>query len=106
MLILCSEYNHVWEKQIWLIPLCLSSHFARDEESPSKASHKKVTFNLSLDEDSEGENMEDIFGGKTQSSAKSESKSSFEKRQEKVSRLKFICQISIGCVLIAIIMSY
>lgn len=29
--------------------------------------------------------MEDIFGGKTQSSAKSESKSSFEKRQEKMS---------------------
>ncbi|KAM3625174.1 uncharacterized protein V6R79_008031 [Siganus canaliculatus] len=50
----------------------------------SKASHKKVTFNLSENEDSEGEDIEDIFGGK--SSAKSESKSSFEKRQEKMSQ--------------------
>nr|XP_020462544.1 U3 small nucleolar ribonucleoprotein protein MPP10 [Monopterus albus] len=55
------------------------------ETSQPKASHKKVTFNLSGDEDSEGEDMEDIFGGKTPSSAKSESKSSFEKRQEKMS---------------------
>ncbi|KAM9367084.1 LOW QUALITY PROTEIN: U3 small nucleolar ribonucleoprotein MPP10 [Symphorus nematophorus] len=54
-----------------------------EERSQSKASRKKVTFNLSGDEDSEGEDMEDIFGGK--SSAKSESKSSFEKRQEKMS---------------------
>ncbi|KAL7405793.1 hypothetical protein ABVT39_007270 [Epinephelus coioides] len=56
-----------------------------DERTQSKASHKKVTFNLSGDEDSEGEDMEEIFGGKAQSSAKSESKSSFEKRQEKMS---------------------
>ncbi|KAI3377584.1 hypothetical protein L3Q82_008749 [Scortum barcoo] len=56
-----------------------------EEKSQSKASHKKVTFNLSGDEDSEGEDVEDIFGGKTPSSAKSESKSSFEKRQEKMS---------------------
>ncbi|XP_074471727.1 U3 small nucleolar ribonucleoprotein MPP10 [Sebastes fasciatus] len=56
-----------------------------DEDEEPKASHKKVTFNLLGDEDSEGEDMADIFGGKTQSSAKSESKSSFEKRQEKMS---------------------
>ncbi|TMS13043.1 U3 small nucleolar ribonucleoprotein protein MPP10 [Larimichthys crocea] len=56
-----------------------------EERSRSKASHKKVTFNLSGDEDSEGEAMEEIFGGKSSSSAKSESKSSFEKRQEKMS---------------------
>ncbi|XP_026176400.1 U3 small nucleolar ribonucleoprotein MPP10 [Mastacembelus armatus] len=56
-----------------------------DERSQPKAYQKKVTFNLSDDEDSEGEDMEDIFGGKSQSSAKSESKSSFEKRQEKMS---------------------
>ncbi|XP_035538273.1 U3 small nucleolar ribonucleoprotein protein MPP10 [Morone saxatilis] len=54
------------------------------ERSQSKASHKKVAFNLSGDEDSEGEDMADIFGGKTPISAKSESKSSFEKRQEKM----------------------
>lgn len=60
----------------------------RDEEiSQSRASSKKVTFNLSGDEDSEGEDIQDIFGGKSQISAKSEPKSSFEKRQEKVSRL-------------------
>ncbi|XP_032364812.1 U3 small nucleolar ribonucleoprotein MPP10 isoform X2 [Etheostoma spectabile] len=56
-----------------------------DEDEKTKASSKKVTFNLSGDEDSEGEDMEDIFGGKTPSSAKSKSKSSFEKRQEKMS---------------------
>uniref|UniRef100_UPI0037E9A2EE U3 small nucleolar ribonucleoprotein protein MPP10 n=1 Tax=Semicossyphus pulcher TaxID=241346 RepID=UPI0037E9A2EE len=56
-----------------------------EETSHSTASHKKVTFNLSGDEDSEGEDMEDIFGGKTASSAKTESKSSFERRQEKMS---------------------
>ncbi|XP_022623551.1 U3 small nucleolar ribonucleoprotein protein MPP10 [Seriola dumerili] len=56
-----------------------------EEGTQSKASGKKVTFDLSGDEDSEGEDMEDIFGGKTSSSAKSESKSSFEKRQEKMS---------------------
>ncbi|KAM4592518.1 U3 small nucleolar ribonucleoprotein MPP10 [Odontesthes bonariensis] len=54
--------------------------------SHPKASHKKVAFNLSEDEDSEGEDLEDIFGGKTPSSEKSDSKSSFEKRQEKMSQ--------------------
>ncbi|XP_028258421.1 U3 small nucleolar ribonucleoprotein MPP10 [Parambassis ranga] len=53
------------------------------EQNPSKASHKKVTFNLSGDEDSEGEDLEDIFGGKA---SNSETKSSFEKRQEKMSK--------------------
>lgn len=53
----------------------------RDEDTTqSKASLKKVTFNLS-EEEEEGEDLEDIFGGK---SAKSEPKSSYEKRQEKV----------------------
>ncbi|XP_060892683.1 U3 small nucleolar ribonucleoprotein protein MPP10 [Labrus mixtus] len=56
-----------------------------EETSQSKASHKKVTFNLSGDGDSEGEDLEDIFGGKTTSAVKSESKSSFERRQEKMS---------------------
>ncbi|KAM8762071.1 U3 small nucleolar ribonucleoprotein MPP10 [Acanthopagrus schlegelii] len=57
-----------------------------EDGSQSKSSHKKVTFNLSVDEDSEGEDMEDIFGGKSTSAAKSEAKSSFEKRQEKMSQ--------------------
>ncbi|XP_044207218.1 U3 small nucleolar ribonucleoprotein protein MPP10 [Thunnus albacares] len=57
-----------------------------EDMSQSRASLKKVTFNLSGDEDSEGEDMEDIFGGKTPSAAKSESMSSFEKRQEKMSQ--------------------
>nr|XP_019935815.1 PREDICTED: U3 small nucleolar ribonucleoprotein protein MPP10 [Paralichthys olivaceus] len=56
-----------------------------EERSHLKSSSKKVSFNLSGDEDSEGEDVEDIFGGKSQNSAKSESKSSFEKRQEKMS---------------------
>lgn len=54
-----------------------------EEKGQSKLSQKKVTFNLSVEEDSDGEDIGDIFGGKSQSS-KSESKSSFEKRQEKV----------------------
>lgn len=64
--------------------VCVCS-FAREEErSRLRAPHKKVTFNF--DDDSEGEDVEDIFGGKGASSAKSEAKSSFEKRQEKVTR--------------------
>lgn len=69
--------------------VCACLPFSSDEEtSQSKASRKKVTFDLSEDEDSEGEDMEDIFGGKTPSSTKSDTKSSFEKRQEKVTRFK------------------
>ncbi|XP_051919096.1 U3 small nucleolar ribonucleoprotein protein MPP10 isoform X2 [Hippocampus zosterae] len=52
----------------------------------AKASHKKVTFNLSGDEESEGEDLEDILGGKSPSSKKSQSKSSYEKIQEKMSQ--------------------
>ncbi|KAM9816854.1 U3 small nucleolar ribonucleoprotein MPP10 [Neosynchiropus ocellatus] len=52
-----------------------------DETCQSKTS-KKVTFNLSED-DSEGEDLADIFGGKKQNPEKV--KSSFEKRQEKMS---------------------
>lgn len=66
---------------------CLFS--GRDQrESPSKASQKKVTFDLSGDEDSEGEDMEEIFGGKAPSSELSEAKSSYEKRREKVPKLQ------------------
>ncbi|KAM6943582.1 U3 small nucleolar ribonucleoprotein MPP10 [Xenentodon cancila] len=66
---------------------CLCLLFAREEQkNNSKTSHKKVTFNVSGDEDSEGEDMEDIFGGKAPNSDKSEEKSSFEKRQEKMSQ--------------------
>ncbi|KAG7235192.1 hypothetical protein INR49_003103 [Caranx melampygus] len=54
-----------------------------EDRSRSQASHKKVTFDLSGDEDSEGEDMAEIFGGKPSSSEKSKPKSSFEKRQEK-----------------------
>ncbi|XP_077419628.1 U3 small nucleolar ribonucleoprotein MPP10 [Vanacampus margaritifer] len=54
--------------------------------SQAKASHRKVTFNLSGDEDSEGEDLEDIFGGKSPISKKSQSKSSHEKIQEKMSQ--------------------
>ncbi|XP_049574582.1 U3 small nucleolar ribonucleoprotein protein MPP10 [Syngnathus scovelli] len=54
--------------------------------SRAKASHKKVTFNLSGDEDSEGEDLEDILGGKNPNSQKSQSQSSHEKIQEKMSQ--------------------
>ncbi|XP_024911262.1 U3 small nucleolar ribonucleoprotein MPP10 isoform X2 [Cynoglossus semilaevis] len=53
---------------------------------PLKVSSKKVTFQLSGDEESEGEDMEEIFGGKSSTAANVESKSSFEKRQEKMSQ--------------------
>uniref|UniRef100_UPI003AB03539 U3 small nucleolar ribonucleoprotein protein MPP10 isoform X1 n=1 Tax=Centroberyx gerrardi TaxID=166262 RepID=UPI003AB03539 len=59
--------------------------FKDNGRSQSKEALKKVTFNLSGDDDSEGEDIKDIFGGKTPRSAKSESKSSFEKRQDKMS---------------------
>uniref|UniRef100_A0A3Q2ULU6 U3 small nucleolar ribonucleoprotein protein MPP10 n=1 Tax=Fundulus heteroclitus TaxID=8078 RepID=A0A3Q2ULU6_FUNHE len=54
--------------------------------SATKASQRKVTFDLSGDEDSEGEDMEEIFGGKAPSSDKSALKSSYEKRHEKMSQ--------------------
>uniref|UniRef100_A0A674P021 U3 small nucleolar ribonucleoprotein protein MPP10 n=1 Tax=Takifugu rubripes TaxID=31033 RepID=A0A674P021_TAKRU len=51
-----------------------------------KSSSKKVSFNLpEQEEDSEGEDIGDILGGKSQSKI-SETKSSFEKRQEKMSK--------------------
>lgn len=52
----------------------------------SKSSGKKVTFHLSDDEESEGEDVEEILGGKSQLAPQSEAKSTFEKRQEKVTR--------------------
>ncbi|KAJ8343516.1 hypothetical protein SKAU_G00308450 [Synaphobranchus kaupii] len=52
-----------------------------DEESPqAKGASKKVTFDLS--DDSEGEDMEEIFGGKRAEIP--EIKSSFQKREEKM----------------------
>ncbi|KAK1891740.1 U3 small nucleolar ribonucleoprotein MPP10 [Dissostichus eleginoides] len=56
-----------------------------EEGNQSKATRKKVSFKLLGDEDSEGEDLVDILGGKSASSAKTESKSSFEKRQDKMS---------------------
>ncbi|XP_072320821.1 U3 small nucleolar ribonucleoprotein protein MPP10 [Eucyclogobius newberryi] len=61
---------------------------ANDEPKRSMDKPKKVSFNLSGDEESEGEDIEEILGGKSansQKSAKSESKSPFEKRLEKMS---------------------
>lgn len=58
---------------------------ARHEKiTESKSTSKKVTFHLSDEEESEGENVEEILGGKRQLAPQSEAKSSFEKRQEKV----------------------
>lgn len=64
--------------------VCVSC--ARHEKiAESKSSSKKVTFHLSdNDEESEGEDVEQILGGKKQRAPQSEAKSSFEKRQEKV----------------------
>uniref|UniRef100_A0A8C1XWP0 U3 small nucleolar ribonucleoprotein protein MPP10 n=1 Tax=Cyprinus carpio TaxID=7962 RepID=A0A8C1XWP0_CYPCA len=47
---------------------------------------RKVTFDLPDDDDSEGEDVEDILGGKAKNVPKPESKSSFEKRQEKMAK--------------------
>lgn len=67
------------------MPACFCLPLAREEgRKRSKASQKKVAFNLSEDDDSEGEDIQDIFGGKGPNSAKSDAKSSFEIRQEKV----------------------
>lgn len=79
--------NVLAEKRIWLKNL-IAHFFSRNKQHiQSKEFHKKVTFDLSGDEDSEGEDMEEIFGGKTPSAVKSESKSSFQKRQEKVKKI-------------------
>ncbi|XP_046898502.1 U3 small nucleolar ribonucleoprotein protein MPP10 [Hypomesus transpacificus] len=58
-----------------------------DEEGrQAKEALKKVSFDLPEDEEeSEGEDMEDIFGGKAQKTENPEPKSTFEKRQEKMS---------------------
>lgn len=75
----------------------MSVFYGRDENRGStKASQKKVTFDLSVEddeeeeEDSEGEDIEEIFGGKSTSPEKSEVKSSYEKRQEKVTKLQML----------------
>ncbi|XP_061831251.1 U3 small nucleolar ribonucleoprotein protein MPP10-like isoform X2 [Nerophis lumbriciformis] len=57
-----------------------------ENKNMNRESLKKVTFNLSGDEGSDGEDLQDIFGGKKTSPAKSESKSSYEKCQEKMSQ--------------------
>nr|XP_046205521.1 U3 small nucleolar ribonucleoprotein protein MPP10-like [Oncorhynchus gorbuscha] len=60
--------------------------FVEDEECrQAKEALKRVTFNLPGESDaSEGEDMADIFGGKSQNTTEPESKSSFEKRQDKM----------------------
>ncbi|XP_015198790.2 U3 small nucleolar ribonucleoprotein protein MPP10 [Lepisosteus oculatus] len=55
-----------------------------EESRQAKEAFKRVTFNLS--DDSEGEEVESILGGKQPSSEKAEPKSSFEKRQEKMAQ--------------------
>ena len=67
--------------------LCCFRDFVEDEECrQAKEALKRVTFNLPGESDaSEGEDMADIFGGKSQNTTEPESKSSFEKRQDKAS---------------------
>lgn len=78
----------VWEENIWLNMVksdmfCVSC-VRHEKIAESKSSSKKVTFHLSDDEESEGEDVEDILGGKSQFAPQPEAKSTFEKRQEKV----------------------
>ncbi|XP_051500297.1 U3 small nucleolar ribonucleoprotein protein MPP10 [Myxocyprinus asiaticus] len=54
------------------------------ESQKAKDALRKVTFDLP--DDSEGEDVEDILGGKAKNWPKHESKSAFEKRQEKMSQ--------------------
>lgn len=76
--------------------------FSREEQkSHPKASQKKVTFDLSEDEESEGEDIEEVLGGKTTNPETVELKSSFEKRQEKVTR-KLLVKLSLIKVLFTI----
>lgn len=67
--------------------LCCFRDFVEDEDCrQAKEALKRVTFNLPGEsDDSEGEDMADILGGKSQNATKPESKSSFEKRQDKAS---------------------
>ncbi|XP_057187092.1 U3 small nucleolar ribonucleoprotein protein MPP10 isoform X2 [Triplophysa rosa] len=57
-----------------------------DDDMDDKARNylRKVTFDLP--DESEGEDVEDILGGKAKNTPKPESKSSFEKRQEKMAQ--------------------
>ncbi|XP_077570008.1 U3 small nucleolar ribonucleoprotein MPP10 [Stigmatopora nigra] len=57
-----------------------------NKDTSLENSRKTVTFNLPGKEDSEGEEFEDIFGGKDQNAKKSQSKSSHEKNQEKMAQ--------------------
>ncbi|XP_017541432.1 U3 small nucleolar ribonucleoprotein protein MPP10 [Pygocentrus nattereri] len=52
------------------------------ESQKARDALRKVTFDLPSD--SEGEDVEDVLGGKPKHAAKGDSKSSFEKRQEKM----------------------
>lgn len=59
---------------------------------------RKVTFDLP--DESEGEDVEDILGGKAKNTPKPESKSSFEQRQEKVclsTRIKSVFEVEFIC---------
>ncbi|XP_052417808.1 U3 small nucleolar ribonucleoprotein protein MPP10 [Carassius gibelio] len=64
--------------------------FDMDEDDTVRNASRKVTFDLpdddDNDDDSEGEDVEDILGGKAKNVPKPESKSSFEKRQEKMAQ--------------------
>lgn len=63
-------------------------------DDKARNSLRKVTFDLP--DESEGEDVEDILGGKAKNTPKPESKSSFEKRQEKVglrARIKSVFEI-------------
>ncbi|XP_016421359.1 U3 small nucleolar ribonucleoprotein MPP10 isoform X2 [Sinocyclocheilus rhinocerous] len=62
--------------------------FEMDEDDTGDGARnalRKVTFDLP-DDDSEGEDVEDILGGKAKNVPKLESKSSFERRQEKMAK--------------------
>ncbi|XP_059386066.1 U3 small nucleolar ribonucleoprotein protein MPP10 [Carassius carassius] len=62
--------------------------FDMNEDDTARNALRKVTFDLPDDDDndSEGEDVEDILGGKAKNMPKPESKSSFEKRQEKMAQ--------------------
>lgn len=58
------------------------SSFRDDMGDRARDALRKVTFDLP--DESEGEDVEDILGGKAKNLLQPEVKSSFEKRQEKV----------------------